>query len=188
MTSNVRELRPGRSAHSANNATLDTLEPMDGQKVQVRNAARALILDESDRLLLFRAIMISTRRAVWITPGGGLHEGETWEEAVAREIFEETGQRDLVVGPCVWVRSHTFEWEGRLLEQRERYFVVRCPTFDISRDHHTEEELTFLTEHRWWTVPELAGSKEYFSPRKIATFLPDVIAGRWGADPFDTGV
>ncbi|VVE04143.1 NUDIX domain-containing protein [Pandoraea anhela] len=47
---------------------------------------RALIIDESDRVLLVRHTYLNG----WFTPGGGVNAGETLMEALRREVFEET--------------------------------------------------------------------------------------------------
>jgi 8-oxo-dGTP pyrophosphatase MutT (NUDIX family) len=43
---------------------------------RLRRAVRVLLLDEHDRVLLFRAISELTGAPFWFPPGGGLDEGE----------------------------------------------------------------------------------------------------------------
>lgn len=154
-----------------------------------RPAARVLLLDADDRLLLFRIApeAAKARRPIWFPPGGGVNEGETYLEAARREVWEETGLRDAEIGPCVWHRQHRFEYEGRLVEQRERYFVARCGWFEVVRDNMEAYESTFLTEHRWWAAADLAASRDWFVPRALAQHLPALIAGEFPPEPFDVG-
>jgi 8-oxo-dGTP diphosphatase len=42
-------------------------------------------------VLLLRHREHQTGRSYWLFPGGGIEEGETEEQCVAREMFEETG-------------------------------------------------------------------------------------------------
>lgn len=49
----------------------------------------AIIKDH--HLLLLRHREHMTGRSYWLFPGGGIEEGETEEQCVAREMFEETG-------------------------------------------------------------------------------------------------
>lgn len=125
----------------------------------VRAAVRVLLLDEAGRILLFCTESRAFGRSIWITPGGGLEAGETDEDGARRELWEETGL-DAEIGPCVWHQRYEFTFQEQRHVQSERFYVVRCVSFEVSRANWTEEEHESLSEARWWSLDELARSDE----------------------------
>lgn len=75
---------------------------MDFTDYDTRLAAYAVILDEADRILL--ALRNVAPEPQWTLPGGGVELGETVEQAVVRELREETGY-DVGVGPLLGIAS-----------------------------------------------------------------------------------
>ena len=67
-----------------------------GQRTRV--AAYALSTDESGRILLCRIAPSVAAGEIWTLPGGGLEFGEPPEEAVLRELAEESGYQGEVIG------------------------------------------------------------------------------------------
>jgi predicted NUDIX family NTP pyrophosphohydrolase len=65
-----------------------------------REAARLLVRSRVGRVLLLR-VEPSFRDPFWVTPGGGLDDGETLEQAAMRELREEVGREDLLLGPLL---------------------------------------------------------------------------------------
>ena len=152
-----------------------------------RHAARVLLLDRHNRVLLFRCKDPDADRAFWITPGGGLENDETHEQAAARELCEETGLTGVPIGPCVWTRSHTFPWLGKTYRQHERFFLVQVEGHDVDIAAHTEEEKIALTEHRWWSAESIReATEEYFAPRQLGQWLAALITAT-PAEPLDVG-
>jgi ADP-ribose pyrophosphatase YjhB (NUDIX family) len=67
------------------------------QRVQ-RFGAYAVATDPDGRLLLSRIATGYPGAGLWHLPGGGTDHGETPEEALARELYEETSQHGRVTG------------------------------------------------------------------------------------------
>ena len=162
-------------------------QPPSGILPVVRPAARVVLLDARDRILLFRwEDERIDARSVWITPGGGLNDGESPEAGARRELREETGI-DAEPGPCVWIRSHTFRFGDVWLEQRERFYLVRVATIEVNGDGLEPQERVAMKEHRLWSVAEIAASSEWFAPRSLAELLPPLVRGELPATPLEIG-
>ncbi len=63
----------------------------DNLSENTRLAARVILIDDQDRILYFHAREPKSGKEFWVMPGGGLDEGERYEDAAIRETFEETG-------------------------------------------------------------------------------------------------
>ena len=135
-----------------------------------RPAARLLLLDPQDRLLLFR-FAADDRRPFWATAGGGCDPGESYEAAARRELIEETGF-DLDPGPQVARRQVQFiTLEGDAVDADERYFLIRTATTEISIHGHTALERRVMAGWRWFTRAELADWPEKIFPDDIVDLL-----------------
>ena len=162
---------------------------MSEERVPVdRVAARAIVLDPDDRILLVFFRQPETGVSWWATPGGALDPGETHDDALRRELLEETG---IIApfGPCVWVREHAFDWGPHFLRQIERYYLVRVDSTEIV-PQLTQEQLEAEDVHglRWWSVAEIEDSAEDFAPRRLATLLRDLLEHGPPHEPIDAGV
>lgn len=140
-----------------------------------RNAARVLLVDAAGRLLLLRWVHASApeRGSWWITPGGGLDAGEAASAGAVRELFEETGLRltpDDLTGP-VFERDTDTEIDGMRYRQHEVFFLGRVGTHEVDTTGFTDLEVASITDHRWWTLPELETTQERLSPRELPGLL-----------------
>lgn len=146
----------------------------------VREAVRALVVGPQDQVLLL-SLGFPGRQPFWTAPGGGVEAGETHADAVGRELAEEVGLRDVPADlPHVWDRCTRWEWaDGRRVEQRERWYLLRVPSvFDPDVAGWTEEEREVIREVRWWTLEELAesGHGRHHTPADLPARLPALLA------------
>jgi 8-oxo-dGTP pyrophosphatase MutT (NUDIX family) len=156
--------------------------------MRLREAARAIVLDPAERILLVRFEFPS--RSFWATPGGGIDEGETPEQAVVRELDEEVGLTGFELGPWVWTRKHVFPFENGLWDgQVERYMLVRTHAFEpVPRFTPEELEAEFVTGLRWWTRAELDASEELFAPSGLPELVAALLRDGPPGEPVDVGV
>lgn len=157
-----------------------------GELPTVRHAARVVLLDENDRMLLAR--FEYGGKAWWAAPGGGLERAETHEEAARREVREETGLDLQNLGPWIWTREHVFRFEGSLYWQKERYFLATVPAFppDISR--LGPEESGVMRGLRWWTLTELEETADELAPADLPALARDLLDNGPPPGPIEVGV
>ena len=109
---------------------------------RTRVGCRGLVVKGNKVLLSYEE-----RTGVYMSPGGGLENGETLEECVARELREETGFKVKPVKAFVKVKEYAYEilWENnyficeiegeceRNLTESEKYNKVSAKWVDIDK-------------------------------------------------------
>jgi len=123
-----------------------------------RRAARVLVIDPADRLLLLRGgdPAVPGPR-FWWTVGGGIEVGESARAGAVRELHEETGlivAEDSLVGPLHEDYS-SFEFDRWRVEQENEFFAVRVQGWTTAPAALEAIETASIDGAGWWSVEQL---------------------------------
>lgn len=155
------------------------LQPRSG----VRVAARALLVDPAQRLLLFQGVdPYAPEESFWFTAGGGLEPGEELLACAHRELREETGllvPPERMVGP-VWLRRVRFTFEGVEYDSDEWFFhAALTDDAEVDTAGFTDLENRTVRGHHWWSADDLRRTTETVYPLQLAELLPGLLADGW---------
>lgn len=145
-----------------------------------RRAARVLLVDAAERVLLFRGSDPGRPgHRYWFTPGGGLEPDEPSAAGAIRELAEETG---LAISPeelgaPVWHEVTDFPFDGRWYRQTQQFYLVRVASWQVDTGGFEQVERDTIDGHRWWPVDELARTDESFYPTDLPRVLRRALKG-----------
>jgi ADP-ribose pyrophosphatase YjhB (NUDIX family) len=144
----------------------------DSGELPVRRAARVVLLDPQDRVLLMRYDDGPPNGPHWCTPGGGLEPGESYSKAALRELAEETGWTDVALLREVFRQRWVIEAGGRIVRQDERLYLARTdqparPITGVEAMHASDG----IAGWQWWTVAELAATDQVIWPAQLAELI-----------------
>ena len=134
----------------------------------IRNAAKAIIL-HNDKILVNRCIT-ENNEVYFDLPGGGQNQFETMEDAVIREVLEETGYKVKIVR-FIALAEEIYDNN----ELREKYFDYSHRILHIFLVNLISEIADEITEKDWQQEESLWMS--YDEIDKVA-FRPAQLSGR----------
>lgn len=150
----------------------------------MRTSCRGLVFDDDRRVLLAHH-RINEGTTVWIGPGGGVEVGEALVDALARELFEETGLvlRDRTAPALVWTQENTFpEMEPHGFAGTSHFYVVPLSAFTReggspvdAADHPYEDG---VLDMRWWSPDDVEAAHRQsilFAPRAFPHLMRDLL-------------
>lgn len=143
-----------------------------------RRAARILLVDAAERVLMFRGSdPVRPEHRYWFTPGGGLEADESPVLGAVRELAEETG---LVLDPTelgdpVWRDVTEFSFDGVCYRQEQDFFLARVSAWTVNTDGFNAVEQASIHGHRWWSRDELAATDELYYPPELPVVLERVL-------------
>jgi 8-oxo-dGTP diphosphatase len=149
-----------------------------------RNSSRLIVLDQNNKILLFRFKQkheVPACNSFWATPGGEIEYGETAQQAAQREIYEEVGLSvDIsTLGGPVWHNEFVFRtFDDEEVYAYESFFVVRIANNNqMSCANWTQLEREIILEYKWWSTEQLQMNiaKEVIYPENLVGLLKQVM-------------
>ncbi|MER6943890.1 NUDIX domain-containing protein [Nonomuraea sp. NPDC000554] len=145
-----------------------------------RFTARALPIDEQGRVLLLHGFdPARPDEPFWFTIGGALEDGETLQQAAARELHEEVGIKadaNDFTGPY-GTNTIEFTFAQYAITQDQTFYAIRVddPTVSFANMEGIEQETTL--GHRWWSAEDLEATGETYFPENLPAILREITTG-----------
>ena len=135
-----------------------------GNQLRVRVCG---ICVESNKILLINHAGMNVSGEFWSPPGGGLQFGETIEECLKREFFEETNTL-ISIGKFLTVR----ELIKIPLHAIELFYEVKIESGMVEKGHDPELIEQIIKEIKWLTFDEVLSKSE----EDFANSLQEIIS------------
>jgi 8-oxo-dGTP pyrophosphatase MutT (NUDIX family) len=145
--------------------------------LNLRKAARGIILDPSGRVLLIQMKADPSRliqkdlSEFWLTPGGKVEAHETYEEGLRRELKEEVGMSDFKIEKFLFSNDYLDVVEQFPVRLFNSHYLIRKDNEQVTFDSLMEDEKLVVLGYKWWSLHELAATTEAIFPSDLSKRL-----------------
>ncbi len=150
--------------------------------MKIRNSSRAVLINENNEILMMKFVQnrIVGNKAWWVFPGGGKKSNESYEEACAREVFEETGILLSSFEPhLVWTREIVLKGKNGDILSHEQYYIFNVKNVRIDINNFTNNEKKTFCEYKWWSSEDLLNYKgDDISIDNLYELLLEIVDGK----------
>ena len=127
---------------------------------------------------------LRTKKTLWVTPGGGLWEGEDFEKALRRELYEELGLNLSGDYPWIFYRDMPFTYKtGEEFLSEERFFLVYADGSDLHFSNMDDLESRLTKDKRWWSAEQIKDSSEPFFVEDLDKLVSMIAGGHIPQEP-----
>lgn len=153
-----------------------------------RKSSRAIIINRNHEIFLFKYNFdyLSYGKAIWITPGGGLEDGESFDEALKRELYEELGIQLNQYHKQIYYRNPIYTLEnGETVQCEERFYLIYLDGIEFTYTNWTDTEQKRMLLGKWWSLNEIKESKDEFFSSDIIHIINDLSKGKIPNEPIE---
>ena len=162
---------------------------------KIRHSIKIILINDKNKLLLLSTDDKKIRNSdgsyngkFWQLVGGKIEKDEDILQAAKRELFEETGLKEIDVefySNIVWQGNLKLNIRGELNYINQKFLVAKTRKNKISLKNLTFEEQTSIKSFKWFSVDEIRQSLDIIYPKVLSEYLPDILNGKFPKKTID---
>ncbi len=163
--------------------------------MEIRNSAKIVLLNDKNEILLIgtddkniRDTNGEYKGRFWQLLGGKVEENESMEDALKRELFEETSilDKNVAFGPIIWFGELDLLMHGVKTKIKQKFVLARLKGYaDSNLKHLTPEEKETVTKLKWFSLKAIEESREIIYPGLLPVYLKQIIEGHIPSTPIE---
>ena len=122
-----------------------------------KSVVSGILIKKGDKFLLVKkANNVGPYAGTYLTPGGGVETGESADDAVQRELYEETGIKIKNLKRAYFDDDVTEDWRGI---KRHYIMLLYTAEYESGEIHQTEGNDDEFDDVGWYSIDEMKSMK-----------------------------